>query len=322
MVDVKTLKPVPLMSGLTTSELAKLAAIISLQRFSRGAKLFKKGDRRSTFYIISTGRLHLYRLFNDEQQTLAILDPYDFLVESSLVNPDEQHHHFAEVWRSAELLSLKGKDFLNFAKQQPAIANRIYASIIENITARLHHANNKLLTLYSTGKIAGSYDDIYNLVELLLQAILEVIKAKKALLALFDPDTNRIIIHEAIGYSNEQKIKNLKLSIASDNILGAIHRDTTDIVVTRQEYNSNPSLHTDYASPTMLGVKVQAGDDVIGAILLGDKEHGQNFSYNNHILLDIISRQVASALREAELKERESGTEEINRVYIKPFQGP
>jgi hypothetical protein len=61
---------------------------------------------------------------------------------------------------------------------------------------------------------------------------------------------------------------------------------------------------------------------VIGAILLGDKEHGQNFSYNNHILLDIISRQVALALREAERKDQKSNTDELNRVYIKPFQGP
>ncbi|MFC1663386.1 Crp/Fnr family transcriptional regulator [Patescibacteria group bacterium] len=321
MVDIKTLKPIPVFNGLSATELSAIAAIIKSVKVKRGVKLFKRGDKRSTFYIVNSGRLHLYRRFRDEQQTLAILDPYNFIVESSLSNPQENHQHYAETWSDSDLLAIEGKDFLNFSKKHPTIANRIYATIIENITSRLHHANNKILTLYSTGKIAASYGDIYNLAELLLEAILEVIKAKKILLALYNPDDNKIVIHEALGYPNNQKIKNLKVSTSHDLILGTIFRDKTDVVITRQEYLANKKLHTDYASPTMLGVKVQTGDEVIGAILLGEKIGGQNFSYNNHILLDIISRQIALALREAEHKELQSSKDELGRVYIKPFQG-
>lgn len=322
MVDTKLLKSIPLFAGLTAQELTTVSKICSLEKVSRNSQLFKKGDKRETFFVVTSGRVHLYRKFNEEHQTLAILDPYDFVVESALVNPDDKHQHFAETWQDTELLCIKGKDYTGFAKQEPAIANRIYAAVIQNIASRLHHANNKILTLYSTGRIAASYDDIYNLSELLLKTILEVIKADRAVLALFDADNNRIVIHEAIGYSNPQSIKNLKLSLVDDNILGTIYRDKTDIVVTRQEYVKNESIHTQYASATMLGVKIQAGETVIGAILLGDKEHGQNFSYNNHILLDIISRQVALALREAERKDEEANSNELNRVYIRPFQGP
>ncbi|MFH0952307.1 MAG: cyclic nucleotide-binding domain-containing protein [Patescibacteria group bacterium] len=322
MVDNKILKPIPLFNGLTSVELSAIAAIINVEKVPRNTQLFKKGDTRSTFYIVESGRMHLYRKFREEQQTLAILDPYDFVVESSLSNPHEDHQHYAETWEDSTLLTIRGKDFLKFSKSKPAIANRIYAAIIENITSRLHHANNKIITLYTTGKIAASYEDIYNLAELLLEAILEMIKADKALLALYDPDSNKTVIHEAIGYSNNQKIKNLKISTSDDLLLGTIYRDKADIVVTRQEYNANKKLHTAYASPTMLGVKIQTSDDIIGAILLGDKEKGQNFSYNNHILLDIISRQIALALREAEIKEQQAGNEDIKRVYIKPFSTP
>lgn len=322
MVDVKLLKGIPLFSGLTAEELSSIASLCKTVAIPRGKQLFKKGDKREIFYIVTSGRLHLYRLFNEEHQTLAILDPYDFSVESALVNPEERHQHFAETLQDTQLLSIAGKDFIAFAKKEPSVANRIYMAIIQNIASRLHHANNKILTLYSTGKIAASYGDIYNLSELLLKSILEAIKSKRALLALFDPDNNRIVVHEAIGYSGTQAVKNLKLSLANDNLLGTIYRDKSDIVVTRQEYEQNKSLHLPYASPTMMGVKIQAGDVVIGAILLGDKEHGQNFSYNNHILLNIISRQVALALREAERKDEESNSDELNRVYIRPFQGP
>lgn len=319
MVSAQILNGIPLFSGLDQAALAELVKVIELRPVERGAVLFEKGDKRKEFFVVVSGAVHVYRLFNDEVQTLALLDPTDFAVESALVDSNLEHQHNAEVTKAGQVLVIDGRSFQKFSQTHPQIANALYGRIIANLTERLHHANNKLVTLYATGKIASSYSDLYNLIDLLLKTIVSTIRSQKAVFAWYRPLENRIVIQEAIGYSDDQSIVNLKLSIADDPILGEIYRTHRDIFVRREDYAEKPHLRTPYSSETMLGVKIRIGERVVGAILLGDKAGGRNFSYNNQILLHIIVKQVALSIQEAEVAEDKSQREEQQRVYIPPL---
>ena len=83
MVSIQILNGIPLFSGLDQAAVTELAKVIELRSVERGAVLFEKGDQRKEFFVVVTGAVHVYRMFNDEVQTLALLDPTDFAVESA-----------------------------------------------------------------------------------------------------------------------------------------------------------------------------------------------------------------------------------------------
>lgn len=310
---------IPIFAGLERRALDQLNEIIERRVIPRGTQLFEQGDKRKELIIVLKGRLHIYRLFNDEVQTLALLDETNFAVETALIDPNLQHNHNAEATVDSELLIIDGKNFQKFSKDHPDTANILLGNILQNLTERLHHANNKLVTLYATGKIASTYADLDNLIELLLKTILETIHAKKAVFATYRPLENRIIIERAIGYPADQAIQNLKLSLNDDPILGEIYRTQRDIYVTKAVFKEKPHLTTEYSSQTMLGVKVRTSGQVVGAILLGEKENNRDFNYNNQILLHIIVKQIALAIQEAELAREKTLSEEHERVYVPPL---
>ncbi len=319
MVPTERLKSIPLFAGLDASATETLASILELRNAPRGSLLFESGNKRKECFVLLSGKVHIYRMFNDEVQTLALLDATNFAVESALVNPNLEHHHTAEVTMDAELIVVDGKKFQELTSKHPEITNVILGNIVTNLTERLHHANNKLVTLYATGKIASTYSDFTNLIDLLLKTILATIRAKKALFATYRPLENQIVVEQAIGYSNTGEIETLKLSINEDPILGEIFRTQRDVFVTKEQYKEKPHLKTPYSAPTMLGVKIRTSGEVVGAILLVEKEGGENFSYNNQILLHVISRQVALAIQEAEVAREQNLREENERVYIPPL---
>lgn len=318
MTEIKLIKTIPVFEGLTSEELEQLASICKIHKTKTGQRLFKAGDARKSFYVILSGKLKISWKIKDEEETLAFMDKDNFAVESSLIDPKLKHTHFGEIIEEGEILEIEGKDFINLTKNYSRLANQVYGNIVKNITERLHHANNKLITLYSTGRIASTYANIYNLLNLILETILSVIRAKRALFALFRPFENRIVIQEAIGFKNNQAIKNLNLNLRQDPFLGKIFKTGEDLFLRPKEYAKNKELQLPYLGQTALGVKIQAGKNIIGAIVLVDKK-GENFNYNNQILLNIISRQIASAISEAEKTEEKGLHEELRRVYIKPF---
>lgn len=310
MIDTKILEKIPILFGLSEPELQVLAKIITVKKYRKGELLFEQGDQRHSFYIVLSGRLHIYRIFNDEVQTLAIPEKNNFLVEGALANPKLKHSHNCEVTEASDVVEIRGRDFLNLAEDYPQIANKMYANVISNLTERLHHTNNKLVTIYSTGKIASTYTDLDHLTDLITSTILKIIKAKRALFAFYNAKEGLVTIQHAVGYPNNQRMKNLKISLFRDPVLGLIYKTRRDILISREMYRNKRELRVAYSSPGMLGVPLQIGDRLVGAILLGDKEGGRDFSYNNQILLNIISRQIVLPIAMAESAQQPKGSPE------------
>jgi len=292
MIDTKIIQNIPVLNGLSEPELQVLSKIITVKKYKKGELLFEKGEARRSFFIVLSGQVHIFRLFNNEVQTLAILGKHNFAVESALRNYKQSHAHSGEVIERGDMIEIRGKDFVKMSEDYPQIANKIYGNIISNLTNRLHHTNNKLITIFSTGKIASTYDDLDNLTELTLNIILQIIKANKALFVLYQPEIGRAVIHDARGYKSNQRIKNQKIDLFKDPILGQIYRSKRELMITKDMFRRRKTLKTPYSSQSMLGVPMLVGNRVVGAILLGDKDRNRDFSYNNQILLGIIARQI------------------------------
>lgn len=303
MLDAELLIQLPVFRNLSREEATVLSGLCMLRTVRQNEVVFRPGDNRNAFFVVYTGQIRITRVLNDEVQTLAMLDPYDFAVESALVDPNLKHEHTGEAVVESQLVEIDGKQFHAFLQQYPQIANQMFRQIILNLSERLHHANNKLGTIYATGKIAAGYSNLENVTDLLLTTILSIIHAKRALFALYKPREGMAVVRQAMGYGNDQKIRNLSVPLHSDPILGAMHNTGADIVISEEDYKQNKTLHTPYASRNMLGVPLQVGGRMVGAILLGDKVNAKSFSHNNQILLDIIARQIVLLVAAGELGE-------------------
>jgi len=293
MIQISVLKRIPIFRALTDQELALLQKVCEIREVKKGETLFKEGDHRDAFFIQLSGQIHIFRVFNNEVETLALLDRDEFSVETALADPGQRHEHNAEMLEGGELLVISGKTFATFRHSHPDAANKIYAEIIQNLATRLHHANNKIVTIFFTGKIAATYDDLDHLTDLLLGTIQKIIKARHLAFVLFRPLEGKAIIQDALGYHSNQEIKNLDIVLNDDPILGPLFHSGRDILISEEQFKEERTLHTPYASRNMLAVPIKVRDKIIGAILLGDKEGAHDFSHNNQILLNIIARQVA-----------------------------
>lgn len=303
MIDLARLHSIPLFADLTGAELTVIAQLATERAVSASDALFKPGDARRTFMILLAGQAQILSVYGNEVQIFSILEPNDFAVEVALVDPTLKHEHSCQMLADGSVLEIDGKLFADFRKRVPEIANRIYEKIILNLTDRLHHANNKLMTIYTTGRIAATYGDLDHLSDMLLDTILGIVQAKRALFATYLPLEDKVIIRDAKGYHNNQEIRNLTLSM-NDPILGTLYRVPRELNISEEQYHAEKTLHTPYASRNMLGTPLVARDKVIGAILLGDKPGHRAFSHNNEILLNIIARQIALLIVSAEMGEK------------------
>lgn len=305
MSNIATLKRIPIFHALTDAELRLLEAVCEIRSVKKGETLFKEGQPRDEFFVQLSGQIHIFRVYNDEVETLALLDREEFAVETALVDPRQHHEHSAEMLEDGELLVVPGKTFTTFRQSHPEVTNKIYAEIIQNLATRLHHANNKIVTIYFTGKIAATYDDLDHLTDLLLSTIQKIIKARRSAFILFQPLEGKARIQDAAGYHSNQEVKNLDITLNDDPILGPLFHSGRDILISEEQFKEERALHTPYASRNMLAVPIKIRDKIIGAILLGDKEGGRDFSHNNQILLNIIARQVALPIATAVAAESE-----------------
>ncbi|OIP80949.1 MAG: hypothetical protein COT39_00455 [Parcubacteria group bacterium CG08_land_8_20_14_0_20_48_21] len=279
--------------------------------------LFVAHDELKSFFVVVSGKIRLYRTFADHEETFAHVGKDDFISELALT--ESANHTYtlnAQAVEYTRLLVFAKKDLHRFRKIYPKAYGTIMAAVAEKLDSRLFHINNKLVTLYSTGKLLAEHrSDLAMLSQGLLKIILEVINAENALLALYPDNTKSILIQNVIGHKNNTAILCLELSRDTDPVLGKLFRDPKPQIF---KGSGKDSTHTPYASAVMLGVPIRSPKRVIGALLLGNKKKGE-FSGNNIILLNFIANQVAQAIESANFERLMEAKEELKRVYIQPM---
>ncbi len=73
---IKSLKTIPLFSGLSHEHLEKIAAIASTLKFSKGQMIFNEGDKGDGLYMVEKGKIKVFKLsFEGKEQILHIYGP-------------------------------------------------------------------------------------------------------------------------------------------------------------------------------------------------------------------------------------------------------
>ena len=307
------LATIPFFADLTKKELNFVSTFLITKKYNQNEKIFKKGTTRDKIIIITSGIAAL-QVDIKEEDTIAIFKPYNTLGEMALVQANSKHQYDLIVDSpQLDVLELSVYNWYTIIKKHPEIGDKIYKNIASIMHDRLTHANNKLATLFATGKIIGEYKSVDNVAEHVLDVILKIIPSAKALFMSYYTNTKKIHIRYSQGY---QKIRsNIYFNKKQDPLLAKIIDNPQTIILNKnewpQEYKRLP-----YACQTLIVSPVHVQKKVLGFIVLGDKLNKHDFSYNNLILLEAITSQIVPAIQHINLEALESAQSELKKVYI------
>ncbi|MBV7411221.1 Crp/Fnr family transcriptional regulator [Dermabacteraceae bacterium TAE3-ERU27] len=119
------LNQVDLFRDLTPEEMMEFAAIAPRREFARGELLFNQSDPVESLFILSSGRVRVFRVSEDGKAlTISILQPGAVFGEMALVGQRMYGNH-AEALEHSEVCTLSSADVERFLLSDPRIAVRI-----------------------------------------------------------------------------------------------------------------------------------------------------------------------------------------------------
>jgi CRP-like cAMP-binding protein len=137
MIDVSTLRRIPLFREFNEEQLSQVLATVSERRFAKHQFIVREGEPGDTFFIIATGSVAVTRIGSDGRETiLSILKEGDFFGEMSM---------FDSSLRSASIKTLtdvgvgavRRDDFMGLIDTNPQIGKLLVIELSE----RLRQAN-------------------------------------------------------------------------------------------------------------------------------------------------------------------------------------
>lgn len=137
------LKRVPLFSGLTDSQIERLAAGSVRRNFPKGRTIVSEGEPSQSLYVLLSGRAKVQRSDTEGKEViLAVLGPGECFGEMSLID---------DAPRSASVITLESCDFMSINKESfksmlvssPEMSMRIMKGLVK----RLREADMKIETL-------------------------------------------------------------------------------------------------------------------------------------------------------------------------------
>lgn len=130
---IELLHQIPLFSGLTREELAKVAPVMVEKRFAKGEMVFFAKEPGETLYVILEGLIKIFCISDDgREKTLGLLEKGDYFGEMALLD-DTGRSANAEVLEDARLLTLYKKDFSKLVNQFPNISHRIIYILVQRL---------------------------------------------------------------------------------------------------------------------------------------------------------------------------------------------
>lgn len=311
------LEQITLFQNLNKSELKIVSDFLLEKNYQLEDRIFTKNTLRDKVIIIKNGLVKLQKDIADHQEIIALFKDGDFLGEMAFLEKNGKHQHSLKV-ASPRLSTLEFTlaHWYKILKEHPEIATKIYQNIAINLKNRLDHANNKLVTLFASGQILASYDNLADISQHIMEIIQKVIPCQKTIFLTSSQGSERFVVQETSGYKNI-KINDV-FNINKDPLLQTVAREEKTIMF---NLDNLPKDYNDlkYISKALIVTPIKIVHKVTGFIILADKINGRSFSMNNQILLEAIASQIAPIVEEERLNNFQRSSEDLKRVYIDPF---
>jgi CRP/FNR family transcriptional regulator, cyclic AMP receptor protein len=144
VTDVELLKQIPLFAGLTSTQLRKLAAVLTPTTFTGGKHIFQEGDLGSSMFIIAKGQVRISKSVPGiGEENLAILEPGQYFGEMSLIEDGPRSADaIAHVGCTLHELKRERLDQVMFTDRE--LAYTLLWTFVRTLSARLRETNDKI----------------------------------------------------------------------------------------------------------------------------------------------------------------------------------
>ncbi len=131
---IRILSGVRLFAGFTPEQLSLLAFGAEAMRLAAGKKLFREDDDAHSAYIVTRGRIALFREHDGQHVELDTAETGSVLGEMALI-ADTRRLTSAEAATDAEVLRINRSMFRRILEEYPETAETLRAQIIEDLQA-------------------------------------------------------------------------------------------------------------------------------------------------------------------------------------------
>ncbi len=146
MEQKRTLHDVPLFAKLSPTEMKLITGISKNKRFRKDQIVFLEGEPFKGFYVLLSGRVKMYRLKgNGEETVLGSFEPYRSFGESHLFTGSRFYSSCVQAVEESTVLFVPSEEFASLLTRNPALAVRI----AEASALKLMELNRKLQLLDS-----------------------------------------------------------------------------------------------------------------------------------------------------------------------------
>ena len=129
---------VPLFEGLPKDQIRKLADIAVDRPFARGDILFHEGTRAVGFYVVTSGRVKIYKLsIEGKEQILHIFGKGEFFGEVPVFAGGRYPAH-AEALEASRFLFFGREAFLGLVREEPSLAINMLAILCQRLRRFTH----------------------------------------------------------------------------------------------------------------------------------------------------------------------------------------
>lgn len=132
-MTVESLRIVPLFASLDDQAARTLLKLLSSQTFPAGSKLFSKGERGDSMYLIESGKVRIS--IHDQSAELVVLAELgqgDFFGEMALID-GRQRSADATVVADSRLAVLQREAFRSFVRDTPEVAMEMLAALSDRL---------------------------------------------------------------------------------------------------------------------------------------------------------------------------------------------
>ena len=133
METIKQIAAIPLFNGLTADQHRQLSSIVVERTYKRGQTIFSEGDEGDGFYVVSAGRVKIFKLSHEgKEQILHIFGAGEPFGEVPVFSGEHFPAH-AEPLEESKILFFPRSAFIQLIKKNPSLALNMLAVLSKRL---------------------------------------------------------------------------------------------------------------------------------------------------------------------------------------------
>lgn len=146
--QVSCISVVPIFNHLEEEPMEEIMKVMKSISYKKGEVLYREGDTSNVLYVVSNGKIRIYRLSESgKEQLLRILNPGDFTGELALFR-ESIHEAYAEAMIDTDACMISKNDLQEFLLKYPTISLKILAEFSNRL-----EISEKQITRFVTEKV-------------------------------------------------------------------------------------------------------------------------------------------------------------------------